>query len=75
MGSILSLFKATSFFWHCPFKIGKLKPTFTKNINGIRNLALFYNIYYARAWLTSMFDAEAPLQDLTCIKNLEKFCN
>ena len=22
-----------------------------------------------------MFDAEAPLQDLTCIKNLEKVCN
>ena len=48
---------------------------FFESIEEIRSLAHLYSIYYARAWLTSMFDAEASLQDLTCIKNLEKVCN
>ena len=56
-------------------KIAMLNPTFVENIEEIRSLALFYSVYYARAWLTSMFAADAPLQDLTCIKNLEKVCN
>ena len=52
-----------------------LKPTFFESIDEIRRLALFYSLYYAWVCLTSMFDAEAPLQVLTCIKNLEKVCN
>ena len=57
------------------YLITMLKPTFFESIEEIRSLVLFYSIYYARAWLTSMFDAEAPLHDLTFIKNLEKVCN
>ena len=43
-----------------------------KNVSSIRSLALFYSIYYAKAWLTSTFAVEAPLQDLACIKALEE---
>ena len=53
-------------------KIAILKPIFVENIEEIRSLALFYSIYYARAWLTSMFVAKTPLPDLTFIINLEQ---
>ena len=49
-------------------KIAMLKPTFVENIEEIRSLALFYFVYNTRAWLTSMFDDDAPLQDLTLLK-------
>ena len=56
-------------------KIAMLKPHFVKDVSRIRSLALFYSIYYAKAWLTSIFAAEAPMQDLACIKALEEICS
>ena len=55
-------------------KLAMLKPSFVTNIATIRSLALFYSVYYAKAWLTCIFAAEAPLQDLTLIKALEEVC-
>ena len=55
-------------------KLAMLKPCFVKDIAKIRALALFYSVYYAKAWLTCMFAAEAPLQDLTFIKEMEEIC-
>ena len=52
-----------------------LKPYFVKNVSSIRGLALFFSIYYAKAWLTSIFAVEAPFQDLACIKALEEVCS
>merc|ERR1711895_31117 len=51
------------------------KPTFTYKVEKIRSLALFYSVYYAKAWLTSIFAAEAPVRDLTIFKALEEVCN
>ena len=56
-------------------KIAMLKPPFVENIAKIRTLALFYSTYYAKAWLTSIFAAEAPLHDLEFIQTLEKVCS
>ena len=56
-------------------KISMLIPNFVENINEIRSLALCYSVYYAKAWLTSTFATEAPLEDITFIKNLEKVCH
>ena len=56
-------------------KLAMLKPTFTYEVEKIRSLALFYSVYYAKAWLTSIFAAEAPVQDLTIFKALEEVCN
>ena len=56
-------------------KLAMLKPTFTYETEKIRSLALFYSVYYSKAWLTSSFAAEAPVQDLTLFKKLENVCN
>ena len=56
-------------------KLAMLKPTFTYETEKIRSLALFYSVYYSKAWLTSSFAAEAPVQDLTLFKKLENVCS
>ena len=42
-------------------KLALLKPSFINDIDRIRSLALFYSVYYAKAWLTNKFAAEAPI--------------
>ena len=37
-------------------------------------LAIFYSVYYAKAWLTCMFAAQASSNDLAFIKTLEEIC-
>ena len=56
-------------------KIAMLKPSFVENITSIRSLALFYCTYYAKAWLTCIFAAKAPVHDLEFIQTLEKVCS
>ena len=53
-------------------KLAMLKPAFVNNITKIRSLALFYSVYYAEAWLTSIFASEAPFRDLNYLKALEE---
>ena len=73
-------FRAPSAFHHARWmskviyilKIAMLKPQFVENIASIRSLALFYSVYYAKAWLTCMFASEAPSQDLEFLKTLEE---
>ena len=56
-------------------KLAMLQPPFVNNIQNIRSLALFYSVYYAKAWLTCIFPAEAPSQDLSLFKKLEEVYN
>ena len=56
-------------------KIAMLKPSFVENITRIRSLALFYCTYYAKAWLTCIFAAKAPVYDLALIQTLERVCS
>ena len=56
-------------------KLAMLKPPFVKDITRIRSLALFYSVYYAKAWLTCTFAAEAPVHDLSFIKTLDEVCS
>ena len=56
-------------------KIAMLKTHFVKDIGKIQSLALFYCVFYSKAWLTCMAPAEAPSQDLAFIKSLERVCS
>ena len=56
-------------------KLAMLQPPFVNEIQKIRSLALFYSVYYAKAWLTCIFPSEAPSQDLSLFKTLEEVSN
>ena len=56
-------------------KLAMLKPYFVNDIDSIRSLAVFYSVYYAKAWLTSAFAPQAPSYDLAFIKSLEEVCS
>ena len=60
--------------WHI-LKLPILEPHFADDVNSIRNLALFYSVYYGKAWLTRMFAAQAPSNDLAFIKTPEEICD
>ena len=53
-------------------QIAMIKPHYINDIGRIRSLALFYSVYYAKAWLTSIFPSEAPIHDLAFLKALEE---
>ena len=56
-------------------KLAMLQPPFVDNIQNIRSLALFYSVFYAKQWLSCILPSEAPSQDLSLFKALEKVSN
>jgi len=56
-------------------KLAMIKPDFVNDIDSVRSLAVFYSVYYAKAWLTSPFASQAPSYDLAFIKALEEVCS